>query len=546
MIAGAQALLVLTFAAPLALIAACAWDGPRRWAPGLLWLAPLPGLMAALLSSHAPPLVMDPQGLRLTFALDTPSALLLGATSLLWSAAGVYALAYLGRQPGAERFAIWWLVTLTGNLGVFVAADLVTFYLAFAAVSLAAFGLIVQDGTPRARRAGEVTLLLAVMGELCLLLSFALMADAVAGPSLAIADALAVLPNSPARGLVVALLVAGFGLKAGLVPLHVWLPLAHPAAPMPASAVLSGAIVKAGIIGLLRFLPVDGALADWGGVLAGLGLLTAFWGVVCGITQDNPKTVLAYSTVSQMGVATAALGQGLALAEPGTAMAMAFYATHHVLAKGALFLGVGLAMTVGGRRRAWLVLLPALVLALGFGGLPGTGGALAKAAVKPQLGAGLIGTLAALSAAGSTLLMLHFVRRLAALAPPESPARPAPGLLWPWLGLAGAALGLPWVLYAALRLGNPAEAMLKDPVSALWPVLLGAALAAALGRWGRQMKGIPEGDVLLLAGPARRAGAACGTLVGRMEAVLRAWPAAGLALLALVLTLFGTMLAAVR
>ena len=88
----------------------------------------------------------------------------------------------------------------------------------------------------------------------------------------------------------------------GLVPLHVWLPLAHPAAPMPASAVLSGAIIKAGVIGLIRFLPFDGALPDWGAVLTAVGLLTAFYGVAVGITQANPKTVLAYSSVSQMGL----------------------------------------------------------------------------------------------------------------------------------------------------------------------------------------------------------------------------------------------------
>ncbi|WP_431267590.1 proton-conducting transporter membrane subunit [Dankookia sp. P2] len=221
---------------------------------------------------------------------------------------------------------------------------------------------------------------------------------------------------------------------------------------MPASAVLSGAIVKAGIVGLLRFLPMDGTSADWGAVLAGLGLLTAFWGVGCGIVQANPKTVLAYSTVSQMGVTIAALGMGLALAVPGTAMAVAFYATHHVLAKGALFLGVGVA-AMPGRRRWILVLLPALVLALGFGGMPGTGGALAKAAVKPQLGAGLVGALAALSATGSTLLMLHFVRRLAAT--PAVAARPVPALLALWLGMAGAALLLPWALYRPLGLGDP-------------------------------------------------------------------------------------------
>ncbi|TCZ64828.1 complex I subunit 5 family protein [Roseicella aquatilis] len=540
---GAQALLVAAIAAPVLLLAACLWDGARRRMPGLLWLAPLPGLAAALLAADTTPLVLDAARLRFTLALDAPSALLLGAAALLWSAAGAYASRYMGRGPGAERFALWWLITLSGSLGVFVAGDLASFYLAFAAVSLAAFGLIVQDGTPRARRAGEVTLLLAVMGEICLLLAFALLAEAVQGPSLAIADAVAALPGSPARGLAVGLLVAGFGLKAGLVPLHVWLPLAHPAAPMPASAVLSGAIVKAGIIGLLRFLPADGALSDWGGILAGIGLLTAFWGVGCGIVQANPKTVLAYSTVSQMGVTVAALGMGMAMAAPGTGMAVAFYATHHVLAKGALFLAVGLAAGSGGWRR-WLVLLPALILALGFGGLPGTGGALAKAAVKPQLGEGLVGLLAGLSAAGSTLLMLHFMRRLIALEAGGTADRPARGLLLPWLGLAAAALLLPWALYGAAGLGDPWEALGKDPVAALWPVLLGAALAAGLARQDRWLGAVPEGDLLLLTGKARRLGAACGAVAVRAEALLRAWPIAGLALMALLLALFGVMLAA--
>jgi len=540
---GAQALLVLTLATPLALLLACLWPGPRARMPGLLWLAPLPGLLAALLAADAAPLVLDAEGHRFTLMLGAPAALLLGAVALLWSAAGVYARFYLDGEPGAQRFALWWLVTLWGSLGVFIAGDLVSFYLVFAAVSLAAFGLIVPDGTPRARRAGEITLLLAVIGEICLLLAFALLAEAIPGPSLAIGDARAALPASPARGLILGLLVAGFGLKAGLVPLHVWLPLAHPAAPMPASAVLSGAIVKAGIIGLLQFLPADGALAGWGGGLAALGLLTAFWGVGCGITQANPKTVLAYSTVSQMGVTVAALGLGLVAAVPGTAMAVAFYALHHVLAKGGLFLAVGLAGALGGRRRALLVLLPALILALGFGGLPGTGGALAKLAVKPQFGGGMVGLLAALSAAGSTLLMLHFLRRLAAIEA-AGPAERAPaGLLLPWLGLAIAAVLGPWLLYPAVGLGDPWEALQKDPVGALWPVLLGAVLAAALARWGGRLGQVPEGDLLVLAGPATGVGARAADVVVRAEAATRAWPAAGLALLGLVVAMLGAMVA---
>jgi formate hydrogenlyase subunit 3/multisubunit Na+/H+ antiporter MnhD subunit len=538
-------LLVASFAGPLALLVACLWDGPRRRMPFLLWLAPLPGVAAALLAGDAR-LVLDPGGWRFTLALEPFAAPLLGAVALLWSLAGAYAGAYLGRQPAAERFALWWLIALAGSLGVFVAGDLLTFYLVFAAVSLAPYGLIVHDATARARRAGAITLLLAVIGEICLLLAFALMADAVPGPSIAIADALAALEAGRSRGLVVALLIAGFGLKAGLVPLHVWLPLAHPAAPMPASAVLSGAIVKAGIVGLLRFLPVEDALAEWGVVLAAIGLLTAFWGVGCGIVQANPKTVLAYSTVSQMGVAAAALGMGLVLAEPATAAAVSFYALHHALAKGALFLGVGLAAALGGRARLLLLLAPALVLALGFGGLPGTGGGLAKAAVKPQLGAGLVGVLAALSAAGSTLLMLHFTRRLTAIAPAAGAGRPAPALVLPWLGLAGASVLLPWLLYAPLGFGDPFAAVAKDPVATFGPILAGVLAALALARWEQRLPAIPEGDILRLASTATKAGGAGAGVVARAEAALRGWPAAGLCLLAVVLALAGAMLAAGR
>lgn len=531
-------LLLATVAGPVGLLLACLSARARPLVPRLLWLAPLPGLAAALLAAGAPPLVLDAARLRLTLGLDAPAALLLGVAALLWSAAGGYAQAYLGGKPGAGRFAAWWLVTQAGSLGVFVAGDLLTFYLAFAAVSLAAYGLIVHEGTRRARRAGAITLLLAVLGEIALLLGFALLAHATPGESLAIADAVAALPAAPSRGLTVALLVAGFGLKAGLVPLHVWLPLAHPAAPMPASAVLSGAIVKAGVIGLLRFLPLEGApLPEWGTALAALGLLTAFWGVACGVTQANPKTVLAYSTVSQMGVVAAALGMGLRLGDAGTPMAVAFYAAHHVLAKGALFLAVGVAAVAGLRRGRGLglVLLPAIVLALGFGGLPPTGGALAKAAVKDELGAGLVGALSTLSAAGSTLLMLHFIGRLMATAPARAAgeARAPAGLLLPWLGLAAAAVVLPWALYGRAGLGDPLETLGGAAFrSATWPVLAGATLALVLRRPEIRLPRVPEGDLLLPAMRALAATPSAAAAIERAEAAQRAWPAAGLALLA--------------
>ncbi len=531
----APLLLAAMVLVPLGLLGAMlARPEARSWVPRWLWAAPLPGLAAALLGGEAPPLVLDPAGLRFTLGLDAPAALLLGVVALLWSAAGRYAATYLGGQPGAGRFAAWWLLTMAGSLGVFAAGDLIGFYLAFTLASLPAVGLVVFDRTRAARRAASVTLALAVLGEVCLLLAFALLAETVPGPSLAIADIVAGLPGSAARDVALGLLVAGFGVKAGLVPLHVWLPLAHPAAPMPASAVLSGAIIKAGVIGLLRFLPEGAGLADWGPALAVIGFVTAFWGVGCGITQANPKAVLAYSSVSQMGVVAAALGMGLVAADPGLTVAIAFYAAHHVLAKGALFLAVGVvALAAPGPGRRWVVLAPALVLALGFGGMPLTGGALAKAAVKDAFGTGLAAALSELSAIGSTLLMLHFVRRLAAL-PGQGAGRPGGGLVGPWIGLAAAAVLLPWCLYAALGLGDPAATLGGGAlVEALWPVALGVGLAAALGRWGQGLAGrVPEGDVLALARHALMPGAAWGRWVRQAEATLRSWPAAGLALLA--------------
>ncbi|MCU0944607.1 MAG: complex I subunit 5 family protein [Rubritepida sp.] len=532
-------LLPLASLAPLAMLVAMAWPGARERVFAALWAAPLPGLLLALLAPGAAPLVLDADGLRLTLALDAPGALLLGAAALLWSAAGLYVRGSMAGRPHAHRFAAWWLLTLSGGLGVFMAGDLLSFYLAFAVVSLAAFGLVAHDGTPAARRAGGLYLVLAVAGEIALLLGFALLATRAPGESLAIADVAPVLAAAPGGFVIGLLMVIGFGLKMGLVPLHVWLPVAHPAAPTPGSAVLSGAIIKAGVIGLIRFLPVGGAPVAAGESLAVLGFATAFWGVAMGLTQRNPKTVLAYSSVSQMGVVAAVLGMGLALGEAGTPLHAAFYALHHVLAKGALFLGVGVALAAGPAARLWVLPL-AVLLALGFGGLPPTGGALAKAATKPELGAGLAAWCAMLSAAGSTALMLHFANRLrlALAAAPRGAAGPA--LLGPWLGLATAALLLPWALYPLVTGEAPSGLW---AATTLLPVAAGALFAAAWLGLGARVPEVPGGDILVLLRRGAAPREAAGRAVAALEQAFRPWPVAGLALLTLVLALFGVMAA---
>ena len=350
------------------------------------------------------------------------------------------------------------------------------------------------------------------------------------------------LPGSPWRDAALALTIAGFGLKIALVPMHGWMPLAYTAAPIPAAAVLSGAAVKAGVIGLIRFLPFGSVLPGWGEALVVVGLFSAFYGVAMGITQQNPKTVLAYSSISQMGVIAAVLGMGLAAADKGVALDAAFYAAHHVLAKGALFMAIGVA-AASSARRVWRVLPPAAVLALSLGGLPLTGGALAKLAIKAPLGDGVVGSLATVSAAGTTLLMLHFLRRLARGSSPDTRAVAPAGLALPWLAMVLASILVPWLLYPALG-GRVADVLSPAALQeALWPVLIGAALAPGLWLWGNRLPRVAEGDIIEAWEAAFRASYGFGAKLERMDARLRQWPAAALSLLAIGVVLGTAMFA---
>ena len=535
-------LLLAALAVPLAMLLACLSRRARARMPALLGLAPLPALAAALLAPDGATLVLPEPPFRMTLALDVPGAMLLGVAALLWIASGVYASAYLRGDPNAGRFAEWWLLTLTGNLGVFIAADLVTFYLTFSVVSLAAYGLIVHDGTPGSRRAGIIYVALAVLGEAFLLMAFVFMAAATPDSSLLIRDAVAALPTSAWLHAALALLILGFGLKIGLAPLHVWMPLAYTAAPIPAAAVLSGAAVKAGVIGFIRFLPLGFAMPEWGEALAAVGLFSAFYGVLVGITQENPKTILAYSSVSQMGLLAAALGMGLAAGDTGAALGMSFAAAHHVLVKGGLFLAIGVAVTAG--PRLWPLLIPAALLSLGLGGLPLTGGALAKLALKAQLDEGVVATLATLSAAGSTLLMLHFLHCLTRTAPRDSQTTLAARYTWPWLIMAFAAVAVPWALYPTAEGGTLLDALAPTTLfAALWPVLIGVVLAAGLSRWRHRLPRVPEGDVVVLGEVAIRTTVPWGEAIERADGYLRQWPVASLALLTLVIILGAAMMA---
>lgn len=525
----------------------------------LLPLAPVPGLVAAFLAPagtalDAPDLLF---GLRLEMTGE--GALFLGFASALWIAAGLFARTYMSGTQDRPVFCAFWCLTLAGNLGVFVAGDAATFYLAFACVSLAAYPLVVHDRTERAMRAGLVYIVLALIGETLLLLGMLLAVAAADG--ILLEDIPAALGAS-ADSLTIALLVAGFGIKAGMVPLHVWLPLAHPAAPTPASAVLSGAIVKAGIFGLIQFLPLGSDAGAWGPVLMVAGIFGSWYGILVGLTQSNPKTVLAYSTVSQMGIVIAVIGAGLH-AGAGTAAAAAatLYALHHGLAKGALFMGVGV-MQKSGRKSAGYVTVALALVALSVAGLPLLGGSLAKLAIKTPLGGGVPELLVTASAAGTGLLLLRFLFLVQDMRKRDLSSRPPLSMSLPFAAIGAAALIAPWAFFEswsgqsfgyAFELGNLG--------TALWPLLAAGALATLfLGFRPRRLPSIPEGDLLIPVEAVTRRGmaawrsgteqlprrapevrrpllAAAGWWLGRVERLLASWAVAGTLMVLLLLAM---------
>jgi len=555
-----QLFLAATLLVPLAMAGLPIVRPWRDRALRLLPLAPLPALAAVFLVADGTTLVLPDLllGARLAIGEQAPPFLLMA--TLLWSFAGLYASHALADDPRRGGFSASWCLTLTGNLGVFLAGDVVSFYVLFAMVSFGAYPLVVHDRTEEAVSAGRVYIALAVLGEVAIFAGLLLASVGVG--SLLIEDVRDYLPLSPNQPHALAFLLVGLGLKAGLVPLHIWLPLAHPVAPTPASAVLSGAIVKAGIFGLMQFLPLGFTLDVWASLLTTLGVVTAYYGVLVGLTQRRPKTILAYSTLSQMGLVMALLGTALrappeALPPDVVLAAAGFFALHHGFAKGALFFSVGVAEKAGRRVLPWIMAVAAL-LALAVAGLPFTGGALAKLALKEAMPDGPPLTFVVFSAIGTTLLLGRFVLQLAQTGKDSDDARPAAASVVAWLAVSALALVVPWLVFEAIT-GAPAATALEPEKlwDGMWPILAaagiallaaaepGSDLAAPAGRSGRMMLAalrrlprprLPEPTVLDAA--VVRSGA----LAERLETGLVRWSIAGTVLLALALLTILTLL----
>jgi multicomponent Na+:H+ antiporter subunit D len=328
------AVAVPRIAAAVALAATAATAG----AVGLLALDVLAaGPVTVWLGGWGAPLGID-------LRADGLSVLMLVLTAIVGLLVGLAALSGQGAPPAGAFWALW-LFLLTGLNGVFLSGDVFNLYVMLEVLSLAAVGLTVAGGGQAALRAGLEYMLASLLGALLFLLGVALLylqhgrldiaglstLIGAAGGGMALADAVAL-----------ALMLAGLALKTALFPLHFWLPAAHGGATAPASALLSGLVLKASLYIVLRlWIEVFEPSRTLGLVLGSLGAVAMLWGSVQALRAERLKLLVAWSTVAQIGLIFVAFalakGDRAALAWQGAVLLV----VAHGLAKAAMFLAVG-------------------------------------------------------------------------------------------------------------------------------------------------------------------------------------------------------------
>jgi formate hydrogenlyase subunit 3/multisubunit Na+/H+ antiporter MnhD subunit len=327
-----------------------------------------------------------PAHLRLD-ALSGVFLILLGAAS---AGISIFAAGYFrqgeGTAPGL--LCLQYHLFLASMGFVLLADDAYAFMLAWETMALSSYFLVTtQHRIPEIRRAGFLYLLMAHLGAIAILLSFGILQggswhftfDAMRAAHL----------RTDWATLAFCLALVGFGAKAGLVPLHVWLPEAHPAAPSPVSALMSGVMLEIALYGMIRvsFDLLGQPLWWWGLLPLSLGLFSALYGVVFAAAQTDMKRLLAYSSIENIGVMFTGLGLAIVFTGVGmraaaalTLIAVMYHALNHAFMKSLLFLGTGAVLHATGERNlgrlgglihrmpwvAWLTLIGVLAVA----GLP--------------------------------------------------------------------------------------------------------------------------------------------------------------------------------
>jgi len=292
------------------------------------------------------------------FRLDALSAFFLAVVNLGGAAASLFALGYGRHEHAPRRVLPFYPAFLAGMNIVVLADDAFTFLVSWEFMSLSSWALVmahhrVVDNV----RAGYLYLIMASFGTVALLLTFGLLAGPDGG--YAFDDIRAAQPSATLAASVLILALIGAGSKAGLVPLHVWLPLAHPAAPSHVSALMSGVMTKVAVYGLVRIVfDLIGTPAWWWSmVVLALGGITAVMGVLYALMQHDLKRLLAYHTVENIGIIFIGLGLALAFKAYGMAWAAALALTagllhvfNHSVFKSLLFFGAGAVLTSTGER----------------------------------------------------------------------------------------------------------------------------------------------------------------------------------------------------
>src|SRR5271170_945163 len=355
-------------AALLALSLAAIVIGPRGRGGFFVYSAALAlclGLLAGgafqLLGRQAPEAIILPLGLPwigANFRLDALSAVFVMIVNLGAAAASLYGIGYGRHERDPERVLPFLPGFLAGMNLVLLADDAYTFLFSWEFMSLTSWALVMAHHRESDnQRAGYVYIVMASFGTLALLLAFGLLAGA--GGAYTFQAMRAASPTAGVAGLALMLALVGAGSKAGLVPLHVWLPLAHPAAPSHVSALMSGVMTKVAVYGFVRFaFDLLGPPAWWWSIVVlTLGGITAVMGVLYALMQHDLKRLLAYHTVENIGIIHIGLGLALAFEAFGMPSVAALALTagllhvfNHSLFKSLLFFGAGAVLTATGER----------------------------------------------------------------------------------------------------------------------------------------------------------------------------------------------------
>jgi hydrogenase-4 component B len=317
--------------------------------------------LAHLISGAAPLTLRLPIGLPFVganFRLDALSAFFLCVVDLGAAAASFYGLGYGRHEHSPGRVLPFYPAFIAAMNLVVLSDDAFTFLLSWEFMSLASWALVMAHHKVRGNaEAGYIYLVMAGFGTFCLLLAFGLLAGPDGGYTFEAMRASRAAP--PIEALILVLVLIGAGSKAGLVPLHVWLPLAHPAAPSHVSALMSGVMTKVAVYGFVRivFDLLNGG-SWWSGLIVlVLGGITAALGVLYALMQHDLKRLLAYHTVENIGIIFIGLGLSLAFQAngmlAGAALALTaalFHVFNHSLFKSLLFFGAGAVLTATGER----------------------------------------------------------------------------------------------------------------------------------------------------------------------------------------------------